>query len=449
MKLTARQEKLIRRTALDYRSTAEFLERPLVVDRAEGLWFWDVEGKRYFDAIGGIFVASLGHGHPRVMEAMRRQMERATFIPPLHAIADVTLELIDKVGAVAPSGLQFVKPVSGGSEAVEAALKFTRQYFQQTGRPGKHKFVSLYRGYHGATFGAMGASGTGRRKTKFEPQMPGFLKVAPPIDLRERCDTWDEACRQAARSFEDTIIGEDPDTVAGIIVEPISNTAGIQTPTVEFFQMLREMCDRHQVLLIYDEVITGFAKTGKMFAAQTFDVTPDIICTGKGMSTGAAPLGAMIARTELADAFFGPAESEVHFAHGHTFAGNPLAAAVGCAVIDEIVEHDLCAKAARLGESLRARLEKLRRFGVVREIRGRGVLLGVEFAEDPATGRPFPPERKLGAALKRTAQENGLIMRIDPDWFAVCPALIAEEADLDEMCARIEKSLTDALEQIR
>jgi adenosylmethionine-8-amino-7-oxononanoate aminotransferase len=279
--------------------------------------------------------------------------------------------------------------------------------------------------------------------------MPGFLKVTPPIDLRERFSSWDEACRYSARSFEDAIVGEDPETVAAILIEPISNTSGIQTPTAEFFAILREICDRHQVLLIYDEVITGFAKTGKMFAAQTFDVTPDIICTGKGMSSGAVPLGAMIARDELAAPFFGPAETECHFAHGHTFAGNPLAAAVGCAVIDEIVEKDLCAKAVRLGESLRARLEKLQRFGVVREIRGRGMLLGVELAEDAVTGRAFPPERKLGVALKRTAQENGLIMRIDPDWFAVCPALIAEEADLDEMYARIEKSLTEALEQNR
>lgn len=449
MKLNARQEKLIRRTALDYRSTAEFLERPLVIDRAQGVWYWDTDGKKYFDAIGGIFVASLGHGHPRVMEAMRRQMERTTFIPPLHAISDVALDLIEKLGAVAPPGMQFVKPVSGGSEAVETALKFTRQYFQQTGRPGKHKFVSFYRGYHGATFGAMGASGTGRRKTKFEPQMPGFLKVTPPIDLRERYGSWEEACRRAAQSIEDAIIGEDPDTVAGVIVEPISNTAGIQTLTPECFEMLRAICDLYQVLLIYDEVITGFAKTGKMFAAQTFGVTPDIICTGKGMSSGAAPLGAMIAREELAAPFYGPAETECHFAHGHTFAGNPLAAAVGCAVIDEIVELDLCSRAAKLGESLRERLEKLRRLGIVREIRGRGMLLGVEFAEDPATNRPFPPERKLGTVLKRTAQENGLIMRIDPDWFAVCPALIAEESELDELYARIEKSLTEAMQQNR
>lgn len=448
MKLTPRQQQLIQRTFLDYQSTADFLECPLVIERAEGLRLWDTAGREYLDAIGGIFVAGLGHRHPRVMEAMRRQMERATFVPPLHGISDVTLEFIDKLGSIAPGDLRYAKPVSGGSEAVETALKFTRQYFQQSGRPGKYKFVSVYLGYHGATFGAMGASGTGRRKTRFEPQMPGFLKVLPPIALRDRFSSWDETCRFAARLFEDVIVNEDPATVAGILVEPISNTAGIQTPTSEYFRILREICDRHQVLLIFDEVITGFGRTGKMFAAQTFGVTPDILCAGKGISSGAVPMGAMLAREDLGEAFAGPAGSEVNFAHGHTFAGNPLAAAVGIAVIDEIVEKRLDARAAELGEYLVGRLERLRALGCIREIRGKGLLRGVEFAEDPAAGRPFPADRKLGKILKRVALEQGLILRVDPDWFAVAPPLIATEAEIDEIVDRIEQCLTLSLERM-
>jgi beta-alanine--pyruvate transaminase len=184
-------------------------------------------------------------------------------------------------------------------------------------------------------------------------------------------------------------------------------------------------------------VITGFAKTGRMFAAQTYGVTPDIICTGKGISAGAIPLGAMIARQEMADAFSSP-EPNTHFAHGHTFAGNPLACAVGLAVIEEIVEQDLCAKAERLGDYLTARLGCLNRLGVVREIRGKGVLRGVELT--------LP---NLGNALKKTALENGVILRIDPNWFAVSPPLIAEQADIDEMCELIEKSLSDAIRMVR
>lgn len=443
MTLNERDRELLRRTFLDYRPTSEFLEHPLVIERAEGLYLWDREGRRYLDAIGGIFVAVLGHRHPRVMEAMRRQMERATFVPPLHAISDVTLDFIEKLGAVAPPSLQFVKPFSGGSEAVEAALKFARQYFKLTGRPGKYKVISRYHSYHGGTFGAMAASGTGARKAKFEPEAPGFLKVFPPTHYRDRFASWVEANRFAARAVEDVVVHEGPETVAAVILEPIGNTGGIITPTEEYFALLRAISDRHQVLLIFDEIITGFAKTGRMFAAQTFGVTPDILCVGKGISSGAVPLGAMIARMELAEAF--SARPEDYFAHGHTYAGNPLACAAGIAVIDTILELDLCRRAEQLGALLRERLERLKRLGVVREVRGKGVLLGVELVRDTRTLAPFP---ELGRALKRTSLKRGIILRIDPSWFAVSPPLIASEADIAEIAERIELSLRDALDEV-
>jgi adenosylmethionine-8-amino-7-oxononanoate aminotransferase len=445
MSISRRHESLLKHTFIDFRATSEFLEQPVIFHRADGLYVWDIHGKRYFDAIGGVFVAVLGHRHPCVMEAMRRQMEIMTFAPPLHGIGDVTLDFIEKLGSITPPGLTYVKPFSGGSEAVEAAMKFVRQYFRQTGHPGKYKFISRYQSYHGGTFGGMAASGTGSRKSKFEPQMGGFLKVLPPTAYRDRFRTWEEANRFAARRFEDVIVHEDPSTVAGILVEPIGNTGGIITPTEEYFTILRDICDRHNVMLIFDEVITGFGRTGRMFAAQTFGVTPDVLCCGKAVSGGAIPLGIMIAREDMAEAFWGSEADNVQFAHGHTFAGNPLAAAAGIAVIDELVEKDLPAKALRLGAYLADRLRRLERLGVVREVRGRGVLLGVEFVKDTRTMEPFP---ELGAALKRTAIENGIILRVDPTWFAVAPPLTAEEADLDEMCGLIEKSLSDALERV-
>jgi adenosylmethionine-8-amino-7-oxononanoate aminotransferase len=446
MKLDARQERLLRLTFLDYQQTSAFFAHPLVIHRGQGLYYWDVEGKRYFDGIGGIFVATLGHGHPRVLEAMRRQMEKLSFAPPMHGPADVTLDFVERLGRVTPGNLNFIKPFSGGSESVEAALKFARQYFRQTGRPGKYKFVSRYHGYHGATFGAMAASGTGRRKTPFEPHLPGFLKVFPPTYYRDRFSSWEECNRFCARQFEDVLLNEDPDTVAGVILEPIGNTGGIITPTEEYFQLLRQICDRHDVLLIFDEIITGFGRTGKMFAAQTFGVIPDLLCGGKGLSSGAIPLGAMMAREDMGGAFFGTEAEGVNFAHGHTFAGNPLACAVGIAVLDEIEEKGLAEKAQKLGEYLAGRLEGLRKYGVVREVRGKGLLRGVELVKDPQSLQPFP---ELGKALKRTALENGLILRVDPSWFAVAPALIAEQGDLDEMCDLVEKSLAQALDQVR
>ena len=232
---------LLRRTFIDFHQMEDFARDPIIMERAEGVYYWDTKGKRYFDAIGGIFVACLGHRHPRVMDAMRRQMDRMTFAPPLHAISDVALEFVEKVGQITPGSLKWVKPFSGGSEAVEAALKFVRQYFKQTGRPHKYKFVSRYYGYHGGTFGAMAASGTGTRKTKFEPHMPGFLKVPPPTYYRDRFSNWDECNRFAARAFEDVIVNEDPETVAAVLVEPIGNTGGIITPTAEYFQIIRDI----------------------------------------------------------------------------------------------------------------------------------------------------------------------------------------------------------------
>jgi adenosylmethionine-8-amino-7-oxononanoate aminotransferase len=442
----AERNRLLHNTFVDFQQMSAFAEDPLIFSRAEGLYCWDVNGKRYFDAIGGIFVAVLGHRPPAVLEAIRRQMDELTLAPPLHGISDTTLRLIGKLGSVTPGDLKYVKSFSGGSESVEAAMKFARQYFKQTGAPGKYKVVSLYLSYHGATFAAMAASGNGKRKVKFEPQMPGFVKVFSPIQLRDWFPSWEEANRFAAHMVEQTIVNENPETVAAVLIEPICNTAGIVAPTVEYLQAVREACSRHNVLLIFDEVLTGFGRTGDMFASQTFGVTPDIMCSGKGLSGGVIPMGAMIARESLGDAFYGAAEEDIQFFHGHTFAGNPLAAAAGIAVIDELTTKGLPAKARVLGERLRGRLEGLKRLGVVREVRGRGVLLGVELVEEAASRRPYPEGRKLGDALKKTALRNGLIMRIDADWFAVSPPLIATEADIDELGDLIEKSLREAMD---
>jgi adenosylmethionine-8-amino-7-oxononanoate aminotransferase len=439
---------MLRKTFIDFAQTSEVIKAPLIFERAEGLYLWDIHGKRYFDAIGGVYVAVLGHRHPRVMEAMRRQMERMTLAPPLHGISDVALDFVERLGSVTPGNLNFIKSFSGGSESVEAALKFARQYFKQTGHPGKYKFVSNYLGYHGGTLATTAAGGTGPRKTPFEPQMAGFLKVFSPIQYRDRFPSWEETCRFCARMFEDVIVNEDPRTVAGIILEPICNTAGLPTPTDEYFQILRDISDRHNVLLIFDEVLTAFGRTGDMFAAQTFGVVPDVICAGKGLSSGAMPIGAMMAREDMAEAFYGPVEAEIQFAHGHTYAGNPLASAVGIAVIDELVEKELPQKARRLGVYLTEKLKGLRHLGVIREVRGKGVLRAVELVQDAKTMEPFPPGRKLGDVLKVTTLENGLVMRINPDWFAVSPPLIAEEGEIDEMCDLIEKSLADALDRV-
>jgi adenosylmethionine-8-amino-7-oxononanoate aminotransferase len=316
-------------------------------------------------------------------------------------------------------------------------------------RPGtrEDKVISNYLS-HGGTMAAMSASGGAKRKVKFEPHMPGFLKAFSPIQLRDRFPSWEETNRFCAGLFEEIIVNENPETVAAVLVEPICNTGGIVTPTEEYFAILRDITRRHNVLLIFDEVLTGFGKTGDMFAAQTFGVVPDILCSGKGLSGAVIPSGAIMVREDLAESFYGRPEQEIQFFHGHTYAGNPWQRP-GIAVIEELVEKRLPEKARRLGERLRRGLEGLKDLGVVREVRGKGVLLGVELVEDPRTNAPFPAGRKLGDALKRTALEHGLILRIDPDWFAVSPPLIAEESDLDELVALIRASLQAAIARVR
>lgn len=440
-------EQQMQHTFLDFLSTQDWLKNPLVISKSGGVYVWDIDGKKYFDAIGGVFVASLGHQHPRLMECMHKQLEILTLAPPLLAISDVTLKFVEKIGMVTPGDLNFVKTFSGGSESTEAAMKFTRQYHKQTGNPDKMKVVSNYLGYHGATFGALSAGG-GNRKFKFEPQMPGFVKCYNPKQLRDMYPSWEETCRAAADLVRLTIESEDPRTVGAFIVEPICNTAGIITPTEEYYQMIRKTCDDYGVVLIFDEVLTGIGKTGDMFAAQTYGVTPDIICSGKGLSSGVLPLGCMMASDAMAKAFEGPASEEKFFMHGHTYANFPLGSALATEVINTIEEDHLIDHARVIGAKLRNGLEGLKKYGCIREVRGKGMLIGVELVEDPVTNKPFPKDNKLGIALKTTTLQNGLVMRIDPDWFAIAPPLITTEEQADELLELIEKSLKDALEMV-
>lgn len=415
---------------LDYRQMSSFCQAPLVFTRADGVYYWDVEGKRYIDGISGIFVAVLGHRHPRVLKAMREQLERFAFSPPLHSVSDRALEYVEALREVLPEGLGVIKLLSGGSEATEAAMKLARQYHKQTGHPSKYKVVSLYKGYHGATLGALAATGTPKRKKVFEPLPAGFVKVPPPLCARCGFEkTYPECDLFCARFLEQIVQQEGSETVSAVILEPIGNTGGVVVPPKGYLQKVREICDRCGLLLIYDEIITGFGRTGRMFAAQTFGVTPDILCMGKGMGGGYMPLAGIAVPEEVARAFWGPPEASVEFHHGHTFGANPLAAAVGLAVLGELVENDLSARARELGRRLRTRLEGLGKFDV-REVRGRGLLWGVDLGDT-----------ELGLQFGRECLERGLIVRADPDWFALAPPLISTEAHIDEIGDIVEDAM--------
>lgn len=422
----------------------EFARAPLVMERAEGLRYWDVHGKEYLDALSGIYVASVGHNNPRIIAAVREQLDRLAFAPVMHGTNAVAVQFANLLAGIAPGDLNTVKLQCGGSEVTEAAIKMARQYHRLTGNGRKYKIISRYQSWHGSTLGSLSASGLRSRRSVNEPLAPGFLHVFPPTCYRCPFGKTYPSCEITCASLiSDVIEMEDPETVAAVMVEPIGHTGGIIDPPEEYLPMLRELCDRHNVLLIFDEIITGIGRTGQMFAAETFGVLPDLLCLGKGLSGGYAPLSALVCRDHVASAFWGDAPENPGFVEGHTYEGNPISCAAGIAVLSEIIERDLCGNSRRMGERLRAGLERLRRHGIIGDIRGKGLFLGIELVRDPATKERFSPP--IGTLIGRRALENGLITRFDPHWIALGPSLVVTERDVDEILALLERSMLETL----
>jgi adenosylmethionine-8-amino-7-oxononanoate aminotransferase len=424
---------------------AEWSKQPLIMARADGVYYWDVSGKRYLDALSGIYVVAVGHNNRRVIDAIRRQLDVLHFSPVMHGTNPVAVQLANVLAELAPGDLNTVKFQCGGAEVTEAAIKLARQYHKLTGSPGKYKIISRYQSWHGSTLGALSASGLKSRKSVNEPLAPGFLHVFPPTCYR--CPfgkTYPDCGITCATLVNDVIEMEDPDTVAAILVEPIGHTGGIIDPPEEYLPLLRDYCDRHQILLIFDEIITGIGRTGRLFAAETFGVTPDVLCIGKGLGGGYAPLSALICRKPIAEAFWGPAAENPGFVEGHTNEGNPISCAAGLAVLAEIIDRDLCANARAQGSRLRTGLERLaQKHGVIGDIRGKGLFQGIEFVRDQATKERFPGA--FGVQVGRRALENGLLCRFDPHWIALGPPLISTSEQIDEMVAILDRSLREVL----
>jgi adenosylmethionine-8-amino-7-oxononanoate aminotransferase len=380
-----------------------------------------------------------------VIEAIKKQLDTLHFSPPMHGTNPVAVQLANMIAEVAPGDLNTVKFQCGGSEVTEAAIKLARQYHKLTGSPSKYKIISRYLSWHGSTLGSLSASGLKGRKTVNEPLAPGFIHVFPPTCYRCPFGKSYPSCEiTCATLVGDVIDMEDSATVAAIMVEPIGHTGGIIDPPPEYLKILREICDRHNVLLIFDEIITGMGRTGHLFAAETFDVIPDVICTAKGLSGGFAPLSAMISRKSIADAFWGPIEKNPGFVEGHTFEGNPVSCAAGIAVLREILDNDLCANARKQGERLRQGFQKLAdKYGIIGDIRGKGLLQGIEFVKDPKTKERFT--NNIGVQIGKRALQYGLLCRFDPHWLAFGPALNVTAEQLDEMLALLDRSMGEVL----
>ncbi|MGD9647967.1 MAG: aspartate aminotransferase family protein [Pirellulales bacterium] len=429
---------------------AEWSQDPLIMARADGVRYWDIHGREYLDALSGIYVVSVGHNNSRVLEAIRRQLETLHFSPPMHGTNPVAIQLANLLAELAPGDLSTVKFQCGGGEVIEGAIKLARQYHRLTGSPGKYKIISRYQSWHGSTLGALSASGLKSRKTVNEPLPVGFVHVFPPTCYRCPFDKrYPECGITCAKLIGDTIEMEDPATVAAVLVEPIGHTGGIIDPPDEYLPLLREICDRHNVLLMFDEVITGVGRTGQLFAADTFGVLPDVLCTGKGLSGGYVPLSAMLVRRPIADAFWGPISENPGYVEGHTFEGNPISCATGIAVLREIIERDLLSNARALGERLRAGFADIaQRHGCIGDIRGRGLLQGVEWVRDPATKEQFTAELNFGVRVGRRALKHGLLCRFDPNWLAFGPALTTTPDELDQMLAILDRSVGEVLGEL-
>ena len=422
--------------------------------RADGIYMWDTSGKRYIDGSSGAMVSNIGHSNPAVLTAMRRQMDKATFGYRLHFQSEPSEALAEKISALTPKGLDRVFFVSGGSEAVESALKMARQYALTQGQAQRTKVISRTPSYHGATLGALAITGYAPMTAPFDPMMQPMPKIPAPRAYLDGLDMDDPATGlHYANMLETKVLEEGPETVLAFIVEPIGGAStGALVPPAGYMHRIREICDQYGVLLIHDEVMTGGGRTGTFFGAEHWDVIPDIIALSKGFGAGYVPLGAMIARDDMVDAVM----SSGGFIHGYTYAGNPLACAAGLAVLTEIEVQGLTNNAALMGDALTTRLKSLmQRYPAIGDVRGKGLLLAFELMADRGTKAPLPVDFNAHTRLVNIAYENGLIIYsrrtrggLSGDHFLVCPPMIVTEPQLDEIADILDRSLEQLMAEM-
>lgn len=444
-------ENVIPSLFLDFMQMQEFAKAPMVFVEARGIQLKTADGRTFLDGLSGVFTTSVGHGNDRVTEAITRQLQHIAFAPPLHGTNLPALELTESLLRHGPEGVGAVKLLSGGSEATEAAMKLARQYHRQTGHPNRYKIIGRYGGYHGATMGALSAGGGRERKSVFEPLGVGFLHVHPPYCYQCPFDQSYPNCgRTCAELIQRTIEAEDPETVAAVIVEPISiSSAGFVVPPPDYLQRLRAICDQLGVVLIYDEIITGFGRLGTMFASEYYHAAPDITCCGKGISGGYAPLAAILIRDRIAAAFYGDDSDNVQFHHGHTYGGNPVACTAGLAVLNELIAGDVLSNVRRRGAQLRTRLaEMAERHAMIGDVRGVGLLQGVELVRDRNSRGRFPPAVRPGKVIERAARERGLLLRCGGDFAAFAPPLTISEGEIDQMAEILDESIAVAAREL-
>jgi adenosylmethionine-8-amino-7-oxononanoate aminotransferase len=419
-----------------------------IIAKGEGPYVWDEHGNRYLDGLSGLFCCNAGHGRAEIGEAMERQVRELDFVTNWSYAHPRAIELAARIADLAPGDLNRVFFTSGGSEAVESAIKLARNFFRLNGKGQKHKVIAREVAYHGTTMGALMATGLTSLRTPFEPFAGGGCHVPntnsyhwPP----DRDPLW------AAEKIAERIEFEDPDTVAAVILEPVQNAGGCIPPQEGYFQRVREICDANDVLLISDDVICAWGRLGHWFGCERYNYQPDIVTTAKALTSAYAPMGAMIASDRLAEPFLA---DKTMFAHGFTFAGHPVAAAAALANLDVFEREDLVGHVLRKEGELRAMLESLRDIPIVGDVRGAGFFQAIELVKDQDTQESFNSEESehlLRGFLSGELYRRGLICRADDRGDPViqlAPPLVCDTEQFEEIEAVLRSVLTEAWDRI-
>lgn len=429
-------------------STYQDQPMPVIV-RGEGPYVWDQYGKRYLDGLSGLFVVQAGHGRHELADAAAKQASELAYFPLWSYAHPRAIELAERMASLAPGDVNRVFFTTSGSEAVESALKLARQYFKAIGQPTRYKLISRDIAYHGTSMGALTVTALPGIKSQFEPLMPGGRRV-PNTNFyraREHGDDYEAFGLWAANQIEQVIQMEGPETVAAVFVEPVQNSGGCFPPPPGYFQRVREICDQYGVLMVSDEVICAFGRLGHYFGAERYGYVPDMITCAKGLSSGYAPIGAMLARDFLAEPFL---KGDSTFMHGITFAGHPVSSAVALANLDIFEREDLPGHVRANEGAFRATLEKLSDLPIVGEVRGDGYFYGIELVKDKTTKETFnddESERLLRGFLSPALYEAGLICRADDRGDPViqlAPPLIIDQEHFDFIEQVLRSVLTEA-----
>ncbi len=434
-------------THVFYRSLVK--DHPRIV-RGEGCWLEDDEGRRYLDACAGAYVACLGHGVREVVDAVADQIRRVAYVSGMSFTNEAAEELADALAARALGELDRFYFLSSGSDAIEAALKLARQFWVEAGRPEKSVVVAMTPGYHGNTLLALSVSAREHYRRLFEPWLVPVERVPAPLAYHCPCRGDDPDCpRCSGRALEDAILAVGPERVAAFIAEPVGGSStGAAVPRPHYWKTVREICTRHEVLWIADEVLTGAGRTGTWSALEPYGTVPDLQVLGKGISGGYAPLAAVAAPRRLLDPL---ARGSGGLLHAQTFSHTPMMCAAGLAVVRYLDRHNLVGRARGMGCILHRKLEELRAHPLVGDIRGRGLLAGIELVADRDTRAPFPRSARLAERLSEAARAAGLMVwpnvghvnGTDGDLVVIAPPFIISEPEIDEIVARLSRALEE------